>query len=102
MVLVTVAVEAPVLPAVALKPSTTTTPPPVPVFTVWSLRSVMLVRLALVTAPVVAVLFASRSSALARKIRQFAVVVVIAGHDTEVLAGVFVPATGVASNGVVG
>ena len=87
--LITVAVVAPMAPAVALMPSAITRPVPNPVETDWSCRSVMPVRLALVKPLVVAVLSKSRPSVENRITHSFAVVVVTLGHDAAVLAVAF-------------
>ncbi len=88
LLLALVTAVVPVDPAVALPPSSRARPPPAPAMTVWSKRSVMLVRLALVTVPMFVVDAESRSLPMARTISVLATVVVTAGrvHEVDALA----------------
>jgi hypothetical protein len=80
-----VAVVLPILPNPVFAAVTHPTPPPVPVVTVLSMRSVISVRFAFVALPRTAVEAASRSKAAARTTSVFAVSVVTAGNISEVV-----------------
>ncbi len=88
LLLALVTAVVPVDPAVALTPSSSARPPPAPELTVWSKRSVMLVRLALVTVPTLVDELRSRSLPMARTISVLGTVVVTAGrvHEVDALA----------------